>query len=425
MRSKRCSLFLLCCSLLCAFSVHGAAQTFTTLYSFSDVSYAAGSAPQGPLVNGVSGVLYGSTSEGGAYNQSGCSPNGGCGTIFSLTPPASQGGAWTESVLWSFGGTGDGISPFGSMAIGEEGVLYGATESGGANGQGTVFSLTPPASQGGAWTESVLWSFGGTGDGSGPVGGVIIGSSGVLYGTTPGGGANGQGTVFSLTPPASQGGAWTESVLWSFGEAGDGGQPYQGLVADHSSGVLYGTNGFIFSLSPPASSGGPWTEAILYKLKPGEDGHPVPLTIGKRGVLYGATSGNDRTNGGTIFSLKPPASQGGAWTEKTLWTFPATRTHARDGESPTGPLLFVKSTGTLYGTTQGGGTGKPVGSGTVFELSPPASRARSWKISILHSLYPMQGVAPLGGLIMLNGALYGVTPGGGSDAGGTVFSVVP
>src|SRR5580658_5585226 len=87
-----------------------------------------------------------------------------------LTPPASPGGPWSEDVLYAFGNSpGDGIGPS-TLLIGNDGVLYGTTLDGGAYGYGTVFSLTPPASNAGSWTETVLWSFGNTPYGGQPLG---------------------------------------------------------------------------------------------------------------------------------------------------------------------------------------------------------------------------------------------------------------
>lgn len=146
--------------------------------------------------------------------------------MFSLAPPGSAGEAWTETVLHSFNG-GDGNNPEASPVASPGGVLYGTTAGGGASEAGTVFSLSPPASAGGSWTETVIHSFIGS-DGTTPEGGLAI-HSGVIYGTTNGGGASGLGTVFSLTPPASFGGSWTEAVLHSFGGGHDGSGPRQAL----------------------------------------------------------------------------------------------------------------------------------------------------------------------------------------------------
>ena len=88
----------------------------------------------------------------------------------------------------------------GGVTLGANGALYGTTTAGGISNAGTVYSLTPPAAPGGAWTETVLWSFMGGADGADPVAGLAIGENGVLYGTTSSGGVSNAGTVFALKP---------------------------------------------------------------------------------------------------------------------------------------------------------------------------------------------------------------------------------
>jgi len=192
----------------------GDVWTGTPLHVFGGAQ--DGAFPEGPPSPGPGGVLYGTTSTGGA--GSACLgegvpyAQGGCGTVFQLTPPATAGGAWTEAVIYSFTATnGDGAFPVAGLLLGANGVLYGTTSYGGsatsgspcslagASGCGTVFQLTPPASPGGAWTETVLYSFSGqSGDGAMPLAGLTLGPGNVLYGTTSAGGTAGAGTVFSL-----------------------------------------------------------------------------------------------------------------------------------------------------------------------------------------------------------------------------------
>jgi uncharacterized protein YceK len=140
--------------------------------------------------------------------------------------------------------------------IGPGGVLFGSTVGGGpivncngASGCGTVFSLTPPSEPGGAWTQSLLYSFQGPPDGSKPAVGVLPGPDGTLLGTTIiGGPANshcryGCGTLFQLTPPSEPGGAWTEATEYDFDKADS--QPYALLAAGNGNyfGVaLFGGN---------------------------------------------------------------------------------------------------------------------------------------------------------------------------------------
>src|SRR5580692_1611728 len=145
------------------------AQTFTVLHVFDSLDYASGSAPSGGLVAGDGGVLYGTTQVGGAYSSCPDGGSQGCGTFYSLTPPTAPGGKWTQTVLWSFGGDpSDAYYPSG-LSLGNDGVLYGV--GGGTGGDancGSVFSLTPPATPGGTWTEVVLYRFSCSPDGVQP-----------------------------------------------------------------------------------------------------------------------------------------------------------------------------------------------------------------------------------------------------------------
>jgi uncharacterized repeat protein (TIGR03803 family) len=162
---------------------------------------------------GRDGVLYGVTNQGGT----GSACRLGCGTVFSLTPPASAGGGLDRDSAAQLHRGSDGGEPQASVLIGNNGVLYGTTWIGGSSNVGVVFSLTPPSVPGSPWSETVLYNFTGSPDGANP-GGALIEDRGVLYGTTAYGGTSlvcptGCGAFFSLTPPVSQGAAWTENVL--------------------------------------------------------------------------------------------------------------------------------------------------------------------------------------------------------------------
>jgi uncharacterized repeat protein (TIGR03803 family) len=139
---------------------------------------------------GDDGSLYGTTSQGGLYNH---------GTVFQLTP--STGGVWSESVLYSFGGSStDGTDPWGNVVLDSAGNVYGVTNLGGTLAEGTAFELTRSS---GSWSESVLHNFGNGTDGMFPEGNLIFDHAGNLYGTSILGGAyfgsrdNG-GTVFQI-----------------------------------------------------------------------------------------------------------------------------------------------------------------------------------------------------------------------------------
>jgi hypothetical protein len=128
-----------------------------------------------------------------------------------LTPPTSSGGAWTETIIYNFGGVTagyDGADPMGGVVIAENGKLYGTTQIGGVpcvdltkvpEGCGTVFELTPPEAPGGPWSERILHRFHGT-DGAGPGGPVTLTRTGGLVGGTSSGGTFKSGTIFSIQP---------------------------------------------------------------------------------------------------------------------------------------------------------------------------------------------------------------------------------
>lgn len=415
-------------------SAQGNGPTLTPIYSFPQ-TLQSGIGPNGVVV-GKDGVLYGTTQYGGANADDWTA---GYGTVFSLTPPASPGGDWTEATLYSFlgGGAGDGESPYSGLAVGNDGVLYGTTTYGGTGPgfmAGTVYSLAPPTAPGGQWTETVLHTFrGGADDGSVPRVGVVIGKGGVLYGTTGGGGTTDGGVVYSLTPPPSPGGEWTEAVLYGFLSRGgsDGGGYPSGLVIGED-GVLYGTtniggtgHGSVFELAPPTTENGRWIEATIFKFeKCGSEGcNPQGgVVIGSGGVLYGVTETGGDDAAGTVFSLAPPTSPGGAWTETVLYSFPEVTSgdYAWD-QFPTG--VVIGKGGALYGTTSEGGTAER---GTVFSLAPSASPGGMWTETTLATFTGPNGAGPFwAGVIGSGGVLYGATLYGGLYGYGTVFQVTP
>jgi uncharacterized repeat protein (TIGR03803 family) len=355
-----------------------------------------------------------------------------CGVIFELTPGSN--GQWTESVLHEFSGT-DGEYPVGSLAIDQNGNLYGTTTSGGTGDEGTVFEVS--RGSGGAWTETVLWSFTGGKDGALPRFGVILGTGGQIYGPCEyDGGNNGNGTVFELT--ATEGGAWKETTLTNLADGN--GAPEVGLTAD-GAGNFYGTTNFggaygfgtIYEVTP--ASGGNWTVTIVYNFTTGlvSDGRgfgasPSSLIFDAAGNLYGETGYGGTSGNGAVFELS--LSAGGSWTKKDLYDFNG----GTDGSMPLGGLIFDEA-GNLYGTTKTGGNGTGCHSkacGTVFELSPAGG---SWSKTILYNFQggANDGATPLAGLVFDRaGNLYGTTQTGGIDGGnncgtgcGSMFEISP
>ena len=330
--------------------------------------------------------------------------------VYELSPV--EGGSWTQTVLYNFNVT-NGYGPKG-LAMDAAGNLYGVTVSGGLYGGGTAYELS--RSEGGGWTETVLYNF----SRGGGFGGVNFSlwrdAAGNLYGTMTEGGAYGAGMVFELSPGA--GGAWTETVLWSFGNGSDGEFPESGVIMD-AAGNLYGTTlqggtycqgcGTVYELSP--SKGGNWSETVLHNFN-GDDGSEswASLILDAAGNLFGTTSQGGTYSEGTVFEVSP---NDGGWTETVLHSFPS---DGHDGSNPMAPLI-LDPTGNLFGTTYGGGTN---GAGTVFELS---ARQGGWSEAVLYNF--AYGYFSGGVVMDRAGDLYGTTYTGGFYQYGIAFELTP
>jgi uncharacterized repeat protein (TIGR03803 family) len=389
------------------------AQTFSVLHNFT--AGADGAYPRGELTIGPSGAVYGTAEYGGTY---------GNGTVFKLNQVNS---AWVFSLLYEFTGKSDGAAPIGGVVFGPDGALYGTTQQGGYENNGTVFVLRPPSTFCRSitcyWNETVLHTFTGVPDGTYPwVENLIFDPAGNIYGTTAGGGTYDGGMAFELSP---SGGGYTESILHSFGSGTDGAYPFAGVVFD-AAGNLYGTTGnggtgrgcdygcgTAYQLVP---SGGSWLENILVSFDLGEAGlagayFPYsPLVMDASGNLYGTTIySTSNFLDGIVFKLAP--SDGGftpsvfypflsscqpygGVTMDTAGNFFGVCTvgapgvfeltncsqtcvlvdlhdfSGRDGDTPYGaPVLDAD--GNLYGTTEYGGTGEncQLGCGVVWEIA--------------------------------------------------------
>jgi len=350
----------------------------TVIHNFTGALNGDGSFPYAGLTFDSAGNLYGTTSNGIL----------GGGTVFKLTPTSS--GGWSFRTIYQFGAHhNDGYNPWGVLALDAARNIYGTTIAGGngsylnCNYCGTVFKLAPAAS--GRYTESVIYNFQGGNDGSFPTAGVIFDSAGNLYGTTSEGGFfygdQGFGVVFKLSPQSN--GTWKQSVLYTFTGTSDGTGPRGSVIFDNA-GNLYGTAptggtgncnygcGVVFKLAPTAS--GPWDETVLYSfLANGDGAFPLSnLTFDASGNLYGtASAGGTGSNlfcpegCGTVFKLAPSA---GGWNETVLYNFQGP---TADGATPYAGIIF-DAAGNIYGTTSGGGINGEVylNGGTVFQLTP-------------------------------------------------------
>jgi uncharacterized repeat protein (TIGR03803 family) len=313
----------------------------TRVHSFQ--AGADGAQPQSFLIQDKSGNLYGTTYAGGAY---------GDGTVFRIS-------GTTETILHVFGShLDDGAAPQAGLTMDSAGNLYGTTTKGGTSGHGTVFMLSRNTN--GTWTEKTLHNFSGDPDGSAPVAGVTLDSSGNVYGTTSDGGAHGYGTIFELKKASS----WAESILHSFQNLTDGATPYAGLIAGPA-GSLFGAatdggqqgGGTVFQLVPAS---GKWNFVVITSLPGwGVSGSFRNLLFDvAANTIYATTHCDGTHNAGTIYQL---SSVNGKWTYKLLYTF----TGGVDGKFAFTNLVL--SGGKLYGTTNVGGA---LGKGVIFELTP-------------------------------------------------------
>lgn len=303
-----------------------------------------------------------------------------------LFAAASQAGSQYQT-LYSFcsqSNCADGGSPRASLASDADGNLFGTTTGGGAHSQGTVFEFKR---NGSSYTFQKIYDFcsqAQCADGRGPTSSIVVDVAGNLYGTASSGGVNLAGVAFRLAPP-KHGLAWKFTVLHNFCKQDfctDGSTPLVGLTYQGAqSGALYDGSSPLFGLTNQGGS------------------------IGNGGVAYEL-----------VFipgQLRPK--------EKVVYAF-CSFAHCGDGSSPQGPLLFDAS-GNLFGLTGAGGS---TDNGTAFELS---LGRRGYTETVLYNFCRVHNCAdgdvPVGGLVMdADGNLYGATQQGGAHSGGTVFKIV-
>ena len=380
------------------------AQTENILHTFT--GGADGGNPNSSLILDGKGNLYGTTSGGGTSQN--CT---GCGTVFEFA--RGSNGTWTQNVLYNSGSMSnfaDGLGPQGRLTFDSKGNLYGTTVGGGSSFQGTVFELSPGSN--GTWTETVLYNFTGGSNGANPFNGVVLDSTGNLYGTASGG-ASGFGLIFELV--AGTNGTLTYKILYNFTGNNDGAYPYGTLLFDQA-GNIYGVcpqggthdYGLVFRLT--AGSNGKWKEKVLHVFPGGSAGsNPIGgLVWDSAGNLFGVAS----------YIAYELSSSNGTWTEKTLHSFGG----GSDGASPQAALAIDKA-GNLYGMTYSGGAHR----GTVYELSPSSNG--KWSEKILHNFAGdgVDGVFPSGAAVAIDssGNIFGTTVQGGASKFGVLFEIVP
>jgi uncharacterized repeat protein (TIGR03803 family) len=277
-----------------------------------------------------------------------------------------------------------------------------------------------------AQTFTTIYSFctqSGCPDGSGPWAGLVQATNGDFYGTTWGGGANGLGTVFKITP------AGKLTTLYSFcavlvnGYCTDGASPRWEPLLQATNGELYGTTstggaygngGTVFKITPAGKLTTLYSFCAVFVDGVCTDGQfpESGLIQATNGDFYGTTyeGGTGYCAGllgcGTVFKITPAG-------KLTTYSFDGT-----NGDLPQGALVQAAN-GDLYGTTNGGGAG---GEGTIFKITP------SGTLTTLYTFCSLAGCTdgddPYAGVIQAaNGDFYGTTAFGGANNGGTVFKI--
>ena len=339
----------------------GAGFIFRPLYQFQGFPSGDGANPQGRVIFGPDGALYGTTSYGGQTGEGCGDEEPGCGTVFKLSPQPTFCKSftcnWQETQLHNFAGPSDGDLPRGEIAFDTAGNLYGATELNGPGGWGTAYELTPAH---GTWTLTILHGFMERGDGANPMGGVQLDSAGNVYGTTNLGGIGQAGTAFQLVPSGSN---WTLNTIANFNYNSGGFALFAGLIVGPGDNLYGGTAdgspyGLVYELSP---SNGSWIYSTLYAFSYQFCcGVGANLVMDSAGNLYGTTLGYGGDDiYGTVFKLTP---SNGGWTYTDLHDF----TNGSDGGYPVSSVV-LDSSGNLYGTASQGGSD---GYGTVWEITP-------------------------------------------------------
>jgi uncharacterized repeat protein (TIGR03803 family) len=250
------------------------------LYAFE--SFKTGANPESDLLSEGS-LLYG-TAGGGEFAD---------GIVYEVNVRG------TEHLVYAFKGTPDGHRPVGGLVrLGYNGMMYGATRTGGAHNYGCIYRVNRFDG-----TESVLYSFKGRGDGQSPEAGLTV-MNNKLYGTTNRGGTDNDGTVFELSEDG------TERVIHSF-SGSDGAQPRARLTVMNDK--LYGTTelggrgcgnsaptcGTVFELQIDGKM------RVLHEFDGTDGKYPRASLTAYGRKLFGTTDRGGTGGLGTVFEVTP------------------------------------------------------------------------------------------------------------------------
>jgi uncharacterized repeat protein (TIGR03803 family) len=403
------------------FRIDPGTGAYTLLHDFKTPTQ--GLSPQGGVVEGPDGLLYGTTKDGGQWAYGAVFRMGKDGSAFQVLHSFNnQNGRGPQAALhvgsdgWLYGSTLWGgahglgvlfrVDPLGRYGIVRHcnttdchqaydvvttaGALYGASFSGGAADLGSIFKIDPD----GTFTELRTFA---EEDGT-HVDALTLGLDGALYGLTRAGGAHGTGTIFRFDPRTSAFRKLYDLSGFNFA---------YGKLTTGADGALYGLadggffgNGVIFK----ATTDGAYFRTI-HDLHPNDGDNPIgSFAVGADGRLYGATLAGGRGGRGVVFRVRPDGSGG---YEKL------TEFDARDGFSPEAGVV-QGADGALYGTATLGGA---KASGIVYRVQPDGSGFQS-----LCEFGGADGATPIAGVIQArDGALYGTTARGGTGDKGVVF----
>lgn len=382
-----------------------AKDRYILLHAFSGPD---GAYPASRLAPDGSGVVYGTTREGGS---SFADDVPGAGTLFRITPSGEH------TVLHQFSGP-DGANPDTGLLQDGDGHFYGTTSSGGSANAGTVFRLSRSGE------HAVLHSFSGSG-GAEPTA-LLIGADGNLYGTTrySSGAGLGAGTVFRITPSGEH------TVLHSF-SGPDGNMPT--FLIEGSDGNFYGVTarggdttasaGTVFRITPTGEY------SRLHSFNGSDDGLAVPLPEPERDGAepLELVENDDGSFFGITYRGGEPYAMGAAGAG-TAFRITASGTYSllhkfSYGSGTTGGFptdLAPGDDGNYYGTTQYGGNANI---GTLFRLTPSGEHA------VLHSFSGTDGAFPVELAPGGDGNYYGITASSGDgaplDDAGVVFRITP